>query len=202
MKTELYVVRHGRTALNKEDRYLGAIDPPLDEVGMEQAHELAEALHGRSSAVISSPLLRAQQTAQILSEKWNARHETCAFFAERNVGVYEGLTKDEARRNYPDLWQQNITRQWDKAPPGGESIQEVFIRVSHGMTFIRNRFADQSVVLVAHGFVAKVIHALANKVSEESFFAYTLKNGEFAHYSLPHNLTFDPVIFGAAQPRR
>jgi len=62
-RLSLYVVRHGCTALNAEDRYLGALDPPLDALGLQQASALAGQLQGRASAIVCSPRIRAVQTA-------------------------------------------------------------------------------------------------------------------------------------------
>ncbi|TWI67763.1 putative phosphoglycerate mutase [Pseudoduganella lurida] len=188
MSISLVVVRHGRTAFNIEDRYLGALDPPLDAVGIEQAaalaHALPAALGGRPTALTCSPRLRARQTAAILATAWRLEASVIDAFAERNVGVYEGLTREEAQAAYPALWAQDITRQWHAAPTGGESIQAVFDRVTAGLDRLRRDFQGQTVVLVAHGFVAKVIRAILTDLSREEFFRYALKNGEFARYQL------------------
>lgn len=183
-RTDLLVIRHGRTALNVEERYLGALDPSLDARGFEQASVLADTLHGQADAIICSPKLRAMQTAEVLSVAWGLPLRSLDAFAERNVGVFEGLTREEARATYPTLWEQNITRQWNAAPPGGETIETVFERVKQGLDIVRRDYPDQSVVLVAHGFVAKVIRAMLLDLSWEQFFAYAMKNGDVARYSL------------------
>ena len=186
----LYVVRHGRTALNVDDRYLGALDPPLDELGLQQASELAELLCGRVSAVVCSPKLRAVQTAEVLASFWKVPFQVVSEFAERNVGVYEGLTKEEARLAYPTLWEQDITRQWNVGPTGGESIKVVFVRVAKGLRQLQREFANHDVVLVAHGFVAKVVRAILTDPSWEDFFRYSLKNGQVQHYDFsPESFT-------------
>ena len=182
--TSLFVVRHGRTALNAEDRYLGALDPPLDEHGFLQARELAGLLEGRANVLACSPKLRARQTAQVLAAAWDLPVVTIDAFAERDVGVYEGLTREEARATYPDLWAKDVTRQWDDAPTGGESIRQVFERVAAGLATVQRDFADRSVVLVAHGFVAKVIRAQLTDMTWDDFFRYSLKNGSVERYTL------------------
>jgi len=184
-------VRHGRTALNVDERYLGALDPALDELGLQQAADLARLLQGRADAIVCSPRLRAVQTAEVLASAWHVPFTILDAFAERNVGVYEGLTRDEARLAYPDLWQQDITRQWDIGPPGGESIQTVFERVAAGLATLENDFAGRNVVLVAHGFVAKVIRALLTGLSWDAFFRYALNNGQAEHYTFTQGLMRD-----------
>jgi probable phosphoglycerate mutase len=182
--TELLVVRHGRTALNVEERYLGALDPPLDAHGFAQAAALAKTLRCPVDAIVCSPKLRAMQTAAVLAAAWGIPARPLDMFAERNVGVYEGLTQEEARTTYPDLWEKEITRQWNAAPPGGETIEAVFNRVRQGLEILRQDYLGQTVVLVAHGFVAKAIRALLLDLSWAEFFLYAMKNGDVERYSL------------------
>lgn len=183
-KTDLLVVRHGRTHLNIEERYLGILDPPLDAHGFEQAVALADTLRCQANVIVSSPKLRAMQTAEVLANAWGLQVRTLEMFAERNVGVFEGLTREEARAMYPVLWEQNITRQWNAAPPGGETIETVFDRVRQGLDILRGDYPGQTVVLVAHGFVAKVIRAMLFDLSWAEFFLYAMKNGDVEHYLL------------------
>jgi len=202
MSIELYIVRHGQTALNFEDRYLGSFDPPLNALGLEQAKSIANALTGKSDVIVSSPLLRARQTAEILANAWRTNYTMVSEFSERNVGVYEGLTRDEAKSTFPELWRQDITRQWEAGPPGGESIEAVFKRVAIGLQLLSSSFEGKRVTLVAHGFVAKTVRALIDGGTREEFFAYALKNGEFARYVLSHDSRLDTGAWGAGQPSR
>lgn len=66
------------------------------------------------------------------------------------------------------------TRRWDIGPPSGESIKAVFERVATGLTVLADDFAGRDVVLVAHGFVAKVIRALSTDLPWDEFFRYAL----------------------------
>lgn len=182
--TRLLVVRHGRTAFNVEERYLGVLDPPLDPCGVAQASALAAALRGEADAIVCSPRLRAMQTAGVLASAWGLPIRPFEEFAERNVGVYEGLTRDEARAAYPALWEQNITRQWQEGPPGGESIEAVVVRVRQGLCVLRRDYPGQTIVLVAHGFIAKVIRAMLLNSTWTEFFRYAMKNGEVERYAL------------------
>ena len=173
----LYVVRHGETWANAEHRYLGALDPQLTERGKAQALSLSQKLPGGIEVLTVSPRLRAQQTAQILNRELNLQPVTMARFRERDVGVFEGLTQAEAKAMHPRLWAQNITRQWTVGPTGGESIAEVVSRVHQGLMELMALYPTHVVLLVAHGFVAKVIRALA-KGDFADFFDWQLSNGE------------------------
>ena len=173
----LYVIRHGETWANAEHRYLGALDPELTERGREQAASIRQKLPSGIEVLIVSPRLRAQQTAQILNHELNLEPVTMDAFRERDVGVFEGLTQAEAKALHPALWAQNITRQWAVGPTGGESIAEVVARVHQGLVELETRYPERVVLLVAHGFVAKVIRALA-KGDFSDLFHWQLSNGE------------------------
>ena len=173
----LHVVRHGETWANAEQRYLGALDPELTERGREQAVSLSQKLPAGIDALIVSPRLRAQQTAQILNQALHLEPETMDSFRERDVGVFEGLTQAQAQAQYPLLWAQNITRQWAVGPTGGESIAEVVSRVHQGLAELAARYPSGTVLLVAHGFVAKVIRGLALGDFAD-FYDWQLPNGE------------------------
>nr|WP_314877223.1 histidine phosphatase family protein [uncultured Pseudomonas sp.] len=173
---DLYVVRHGETWANAEHRYLGSLDPSLTERGREQAQALRASLPHELDTLVVSPRLRAMETASILNEKLKLPIQTMDCFRERDVGVFEGLTQRDARERYPHLWSQNITRQWGLGPTGGESIAEVVKRVRDGLVDLESRYPSKRVLLVAHGFVAKTIRALA-KNDFSDFYNWQLSNG-------------------------
>ncbi len=182
--TVLFVVRHGQTRFNAEQRYLGALDPELNANGIAQATALCAALPSSLDAVVCSPLRRARQTADIVCADRGLVPDINHAFRERNVGVFEGLTREEARSRFPTLWTQNITRQWNAAPTDGETIAQVFERVTDGLRTLSERYAGQRVALVAHGFVAKVVRALCHPDSDD-FFEWQLDNAAVCELFLP-----------------
>ena len=96
------MVRHGETDWNRQRRFQGRADQPLNEAGRGQARELAELLHGEPvSAVYTSPLRRALETAEILAGNFGLRPEPLDALLEIDVGAWEGLTIDEVRTTYP-----------------------------------------------------------------------------------------------------
>lgn len=173
---DLYVVRHGETWANAEQRYLGSLDPALADRGREQARALVANLPNGLDALVVSPRLRALETASILNEGLGLPTQTMDCFRERHVGVFEGLTQAEAKERYPQLWSRNITRQWDLGPTGGESIVDVVRRVRDGLQDLQSRYPSRRVLLVAHGFVAKTIRALARNDFSD-FYSWQLSNG-------------------------
>jgi len=174
---QLYVVRHGETDANAEGRYQGSLDIDLNERGVLQARELRARLPSQIDAVVVSPLRRAQQTAAIVFADDGLELHTLDAFRERSVGVFEGLTQAEAAQRYPELWAQNITRQWELAPTDGESVSQFVERIRKGLNELLVNHGQQVVVLVAHGVVAKAIRALVRDDFSD-FFDWQLRNGE------------------------
>lgn len=185
----LYVVRHGETRANVEQRYVGSLDPELTDRGRQQAQTLEEHLPRDLDALVVSPRLRARETATILNQGLALPVEIMDCFQERNVGVFEGLTQVDARERYPQLWSQNITRRWDVGPTDGESIAEVVKRVREGLVDLQSRYPSKNVLLVAHGFVAKTIRALAQGDFSD-FYDWQLSNGSLLTLE---NLKIPPV---------
>jgi len=174
----LYLVRHGQTQANAEHRYLGSLDPELTETGREQAAALRLELPQAIDAIVVSPLRRARQTADIINYRLNRPVQINEAFRERNVGVFEGLNRSEARLLYPDLWQQNITRHWHIGPPNGESIAQTAQRVHQGLVGLVNAAPGQDLLLVGHGFVSKTVRALLRQDFSD-FFDWQLGNGHW-----------------------
>ena len=101
---KIYLIRHGETTGDVEDRFGGDYDDGLTEKGKEQAAELAKSLKGKGiEVVLHSPRIRAVETARIVSSATGATLEQVDSFRERNnYGVLTGLTKVEAATQFPD----------------------------------------------------------------------------------------------------
>jgi glucosyl-3-phosphoglycerate phosphatase len=122
------LLRHGRTAWNAERRFQGQADPPLDEVGRMQAVEVAGLVTAmRPALIVSSDLQRAAQTATPLAELSGAKLITDERLRERSLGHWEGLTRDDVERRYPDEFADWIAGR-DISRRGGESRAQVAAR--------------------------------------------------------------------------
>ena len=184
---KLYVVRHGKTDFNVEGRYAGSTDVPLNKTGISQAEELADKLKlsdMKFDVVISSPLLRARQTADIVCSALKNSYVIIEQFAERNVGVYEGLTQREAMKKYPELWRRQCTRQLDDAPTKGETIRQFDARIIDGLDILRRDYKNKRVLLIAHGFVSRAINRYCMNLSFDEMHSFLLDNCEVAEYNL------------------
>jgi broad specificity phosphatase PhoE len=100
----VYLARHGRTALNAEDRLRGLSDPPLDEVGVAEAARLAEVLATKNpTAVISSPLQRAVATAEAIGAAAGVPASIDIRLNDRDYGTLTGERRDEVRCRFGSI---------------------------------------------------------------------------------------------------
>jgi len=180
----LYVVRHGESVFNIEGRYGGIIDIPLTSKGIEQAKQLAEKLYKikEFEFIITSSLMRARQTAEIIKEVINIPLVVSDEFIERNMGVYGGLTKEEIIEKYPDLWERNCTHQWNDAPTNGETYQQFDERITKALLNLEKEYPANSVLLVTHGYVSRVINRHYKNLSFDEMHIFDLGNCEVAEY--------------------
>lgn len=192
--TMIHVIRHGETDFNLEGRYQGAFDIPLNETGRRQASEMAAALCRLAPRIIyCSHLKRVTETAEIIARSVDASVTVDARLAERSLGVYEGLTQEQAAALYPDLYARVITREFDGAPPNGETPREVCARVNAALDDILKTLDGRTALIVSHGFVAKAIDAYFNPGKDEAeFFSFSLKNGETFSYRNDTAMKKDP----------
>ncbi|NLO47556.1 MAG: histidine phosphatase family protein [Clostridiales bacterium] len=182
---KLTVVRHGETEYNAQDRYAGSLDADLNQNGIRQAEQLGRDLsRKRFDVVVSSPLKRAVKTAEMINAALHLPVILLDSFSERNMGVYEGLTREEARILYPDIWMKNISRNPDEAPDGGETIRQFDQRVALGLNKLTADYPDKCVLLVCHGLTARVINRRIKGLSFADMHTFTLANCGIAEYSV------------------
>jgi broad specificity phosphatase PhoE len=152
----LVILRHGRTAWNAERRYQGQADPPLDEVGQAQALQVAgliAAMH--PDVLISSDLQRARSTAEQVAELTGLATVTDERLRERNLGHWQGLTRDEVARRYPDEYADWLAGR-DVTRRGGETRQQVADRAC---ALVSELPEVELVVLVSHGATSMCLSA-------------------------------------------
>ncbi len=180
---QLIVLRHGETDYNRLGKYQGSTDTGLNELGVSQAVAVAERLKSMEfDRIVSSPLKRAVQTAEIVSGVHNLEIDICDDFAERNMGLFEGLSRAEIAADYPELGGWLVTRQFYASPPQGESLFDFSARLVRGISGLRQISIERGLLLVCHGGVARSVHGILRRVSDEQVFGYNLQNCEFDIY--------------------
>jgi broad specificity phosphatase PhoE len=146
----LLVVRHGQTLTNREGRLLGRADPPLSDLGEEQARQLALVLP-QPDLVISSPLRRAGDTAAA----FGADVEVDERWIELDYGELDGRHPGEVSAHVWERWRADS----QFAPPGGESLDALAQRVWAACDDVWERAAESTVIVVTH--VSPIKAALA-----------------------------------------
>lgn len=159
--TTLILARHGETDWNRENRFQGHADPPLNELGRRQSRELGDLLAGEGIArVYSSPLRRARETADIVARLLGLEVVDEEGLREIDVGAWSGLTRDEVAQRFPEAYAQWLVR----APHGfedGETYEELAARVIPAIRALSARHPGEAVLVVTHGGPSRVLQAHA-----------------------------------------
>ena len=152
----LFLVRHGRTAINVGNKLQGRIDHPLDEVGRQQAIEIASVLKN-IDRVISSPLIRAKQTA----DAFGLPVEVDPRFIELDYGDFDGVLQKDVPAPTWSVWRRNNNFR----PPNGETLVELDLRVQEALSELIYEARLKNVVVVSH--VSPIKAAIAWTIGTE-----------------------------------
>ena len=148
--SELLLVRHGETDWNREHRIQGHTDLPLNAKGLEQARALAAGLAAAAlSAVYSSDLSRALQTATTIADVHGLAVHVDRDLREKNFGSWEGMTDTEIAVQFPHA----VRGRWGD----GETTEEVAERAIGAIERIRARHLTGAVLVVSHGGTLRAI---------------------------------------------
>ena len=173
---KLYVARHGKTPWNEQGRVCGKTDVPLTDKGREQAHSMAEKTIGCGiNRIIASPLQRALQTAQIVSEVCGAAVFTDPRLIEQDYGTFEGQLWSPA-------FQENKSH-FAKCYPGGESHMKVAARTYALLDELKTE-GGAPTLLVCHGGVCRVMRTYFEDMTNEEFTSYAMQNCGVLEYEL------------------
>jgi broad specificity phosphatase PhoE len=149
----IYVVRHGQTTGDLEDRYGGDYDDHLSDEGLLQAEKLADKLKDKSIQIIyHSPRKRAKETAQILSERIGVPMQEVPDLRERNAyGVLSGLVKSEAKALFPEEVEK-LTKDKIHHDISNSEKYEIFKkRILDALSQLINIRKYERIVIVTHG---------------------------------------------------
>jgi probable phosphoglycerate mutase len=181
---EIVLIRHGQTEWSANGRHTSYTDIDLTPAGVEQARQVGKRLGDRTfAAVLSSPRLRAQRTAELAGLRVT---ETTEDLAEWNYGEYEGITSKEIRQTRPDWWL------WTDGCPGGESPEQVGARLDRVLARARSLLSQGDVALVAHGHSLRVCGARWIGLDPRHGAGLRLDTGTVSTLGFEHEV--DPVI--------
>ena len=168
--TRIFVARHGQTEGNESRIYRGRWDLPLNENGLEQAKRAAGALQGVTlSAIYTSPLRRAMQTADAVAVKQKVQPVEEEGLIDIDYGDWTRMPDARVAEEFPDLY-----RRWKQSPetmvfPGGEGLSSVRARVEPALTRLAERHPDENIALVSHRVPIKILLCAALGLDESAF---------------------------------
>jgi probable phosphoglycerate mutase len=168
----VYLVRHGETPLTPFRKFsgIGPLDPALTEKGRSEALLVAAEMKKIAPDIlIASPLQRTNETAQIIAEAIGSEIEFDSIWRECNFGVWDGMSIDEVKEQYPKEYAMWVSTS-SYAPPGGESYDEAMARAVHGLLSISAEYPEKKVCVVTHNGMIKTALAAAIKAEPSAIF--------------------------------
>ena len=177
----IYIARHGQTDWNLLEKWQSRTDVPLNKTGYRQAQNLRAKLaeHGvHFSAAMTSPLVRAVETAKVLLQESHVIAQVNSALIELNMGDYEGRQEKDVR----DLLGNEKYNQWRSAmmrvpAPGGESISDVAHRLQSVVTWLGQQSGN--VLIVGHQYVNMALKAqLCNRFDSSDLLEFKQANDE------------------------
>jgi len=168
--TRILLIRHGQTEWNRQQVFRGRADIPLSNVGIEQAIALAERLANEPiTAVYSSPLARALVTAEHVAGPHGLQPHRVEGLTDVDFGAWEGRSHEDVKREEGELYLR-----WQSQPhlvrlPDGETLAEVRERVMAALNDIVTRHSGNTVAVVAHRVVNKVLLCAFFGLGDDAF---------------------------------
>ena len=175
--TRVLAIRHGETAWNVDGRIQGQLDIPLNDTGRWQVHRLALAVADEGiSAIYSSDLLRALETAQAVARGCGQAITTDVGLRERGFGVFEGLSYDEINRRWPEQAERWRKRYPDFAAEGGESLRQFSARGVGSVARLAALHPGETIAIVSHGGVMDCLYRAASRIALDAPRSWQLGN--------------------------
>jgi broad specificity phosphatase PhoE len=162
-ETHFFILRHGQSEGNARRIFQGSLDLPLDDSGRAQARAAGRWLAKRGvGAVLASPLARAAETARIAAAACGLGEGAYdPAFSELDVGIFTGMSFEEARERYPAMFRAFESESWD-AMAGAEKSEALYARAMRAWAILRERAlsGEASLACVSHGgFIQWMVRA-------------------------------------------
>jgi len=162
--TTILLARHGETDWNRDDRFQGHADPPLNDTGRAQAAELAAALARHElAAVYSSPLRRAVETAAVVAAAHGLAVVPVDALREVDVGSWQGLTRTEIEARFPGQFQRWLD--YDQGWEDGEGYEAMGRRVVSALLELAAVHEGARILAVSHGGPIRAAFAFADGIT-------------------------------------
>ena len=176
-ETEIILIRHGETEWNSQKRMQGHSNSDLSSVGQAQIQALGQWMKNVPFDLIySSDSLRAKQTAEAITQFSGHELQFDQRLREKNLGVFEGLTSEEARERHPEVFRLFKTAGSKYVIDEGESTQQLQDRALEIVDEIRIKHPEEHVLLVTHGGFIRVVMKHSLGLSLETPTRFLIRN--------------------------
>ena len=176
-KTEIIFIRHGETEWNSQQRMQGHSNSDLSSVGQAQIQALGQWMKNVPfDHIYSSDSLRAKQTAEAITQFSGHELKIDLRLREKNLGVFEGLTSEEARKLHPEVFSLFKTAGSKYVIDEGESTQQLQDRALEIVDEIRIKHLEERVLLVTHGGFIRVVMKHSLGLSLETPTRFLIRN--------------------------
>lgn len=180
--TELHVMRHGTTDWNKEGKIQGKTDVPIDEDSINQLESIIPKLENEKyDLIISSTQKRARQTAEIINERLNITLLTNELLTERDYGEFEGKSKTEINKKYPEYKNNKI--KFD-IPGEEEGYSDIKKRVEEFLKYINKNYSNKKILIITHNAVIRTFNIIINELNDKEASKYKLQHDEIEKYKI------------------
>lgn len=195
---KIFIARHGETDWNIEPaRCQGWSDVPLNDCGVVQARELANNAKSKNiDLIVCSHLSRARQTASIIAKILNVEFIIDEGLAEAKKGLWEETTFESIAEQYPEIWDH-----WQNSPatapiPGGETINEVFERVTGSICRLVQNENEKNLLLISHGGPISALRSFMDRGDLSAFHEMHPNNGHIFDVDISQFIITDMRITG------
>ena len=176
-KTEIILIRHGETEWNSQQRMQGHSNSDLSSVGQAQIQALGQWMKNVPfDHIYSSDSLRAKHTAEAITQFSGHKLKIDLRLREKNLGVFEGLTSEEARERHPEVFRLFKTAGSKYVIDEGESTQQLQDRALEIVDEIRIKHPEERVLLVTHGGFIRVVMKHSLGLSLETPTRFLIRN--------------------------
>ena len=181
---DIIFLRHGESVGNAESRWQGQADYPLTDKGCKQAQAIANrwlAKGKKFDSIITSPLNRAKETADIIGNALNVPVEADPIWMERNIGQVQGLTSEEVKQLFPN--RDFITPFSAILGDQGEGDWELYLRAGQALQDLLRRSPGEYLVVSHGGLLNQVMYAIVGVTPQANFSGprFRFNNTGFAH---------------------
>ncbi|HCS09813.1 MAG TPA: histidine phosphatase family protein [Clostridiales bacterium] len=195
--TKIYLTRHGETVWNRQHRFQGHKNSELTDKGILAAELLADRIEDiELDYIVSSPLLRAYNTAEIVRGNKDIEIIKLNGLKEINLGDFEGMSYADIKKEHTELLTEIEKDPFNNRYPNGENLQEFYKRVVKAFLEVIDKHRNKTILIVAHGGTLKCIEAYIRKFKLSSdWMGNVVKNCSLSYIEVDENNKIKEIFY-------